>query len=615
MLQTKQDVDTFLNNLLQRNQKCVNQKYEQILRLLPEMSRVRLYFIRKVKEHNEAITKICQAKEFARQEAARLKTEKKRQEADERKRLKTEKKVQFSEKHQANIERNKRVKEIHDRIKQLERELKILLNQRSQFIEELDNGKFDGFSYIGLLIQIHNITKEIRDIKSDAQKELNSGFDIFSAQIRVDYSEENLKSSFHHYYYQRFGEDFLRKKILDECNENLKNNVLGLIAQIPDYIVQWEDDLSERLEEIGEESRFDDFKSYFINWHSEVLRYIEDNSTLLSEDKLLKDIALIVFSNMIYDDEDENVDYFIAISKLVSDKLGRNVRLSLYQEPRELNHANSYKFTTPLSEIVEQERKQKKEKRLYPSDDGVISILWSAVQFFNGYALIWHPSHVGSAKHKPYKIEDHRIKSSFNNISPLFINRLQPIIARSKKGNIQEIVKMPDFAECIGLLCQPSLAPDFDRMIGCMSATIPGITKEQLSKIVWTKEQKYLDFLCEKHLPNRRAYYMLEVKINSNQMSADEEGFLFVLKEAKDFVYLLYENSLPARASILFVARKDDYNESVRFIHEYFSSQIINKRELLSKHKVDAYRHGIIRYTHINHTTFGEWRRNLLVQL
>ena len=109
------------------------------------------------------------------------------------------------------------------------------------------------------------------------------------------------------------------------------------------------------------------------------------------------------------------------------------------------------------------------------------------------------------------------------------------------------------------------------------------------------------------HNDTDKLFYCIEKRINSNAIVVEEDAFFFSIKSNPVYTLLAFENTLPSRATILFTCRNDELNKAIDFIHDYFSSPEINKREKFLVKKLNLSEHGIIRYERVLHDSFSSW--------
>lgn len=246
-------------------------------------------------------------------------------------------------------------------------------------------------------------------------------------------------------------------------------------------------------------------------------------------------------------------------------------------------------------------------------------ISWKQVIFMNGYLLIFHPEHPdGQGKYKPFRYPCMESVKAFNHVSEYIFRKLPPIRVKYRDDVIIRIQpeSIPAIQEVIITLDSYSKTPS-TKVIGLKQDKFHALkqdsyTNEQAKKALKALKSDYLDYLSDRQLNTEKLYYCLERRINANLISVDEDAFLFSLKQTPTFTLLAFENTLPSRATILFVCANEKINETINFIHEYFSSPKMNKRERLIFEKLDLSEYGIINYTRVMHDSYSQWVKAIM---
>jgi len=244
------------------------------------------------------------------------------------------------------------------------------------------------------------------------------------------------------------------------------------------------------------------------------------------------------------------------------------------------------------------------------SNNGKFELSWKYVTFANGYIYLYHPLHQNSSHPLKYKMENSI--SAFNNIQSYFINRLTPISVQAKNGRIIKVLNIEDVEFCIQKLTAKYKNRNNRVISRIPKQKIEKLTQEQITNHIHTYKSKYLDWLCSKQLPNYQIYYCLEIKSNVNQQEKDEDAFIFTIQETKQMVTLVYENVLESRSSIVFKIRKNRLPNVIQEIHHFFSSNSLNKRELIMQGNVsNELLFSLNTYWRIMHTNFNSWKSKI----
>ena len=245
--------------------------------------------------------------------------------------------------------------------------------------------------------------------------------------------------------------------------------------------------------------------------------------------------------------------------------------------------------------------------------DGTILIPWKYVTFKNGGLLIDHPKlySAGGSK-QAYKYKCNQAQAAFNYIKKAFISKLPPIIAKSQRGIITEIINIGDIDICVTALETGVLPPKIK--IKSSKKTTFGATINYDDFISRRKAYKsvYLDYLAEHLYHDSTIYFSKECRVNSDNATTYEDAFIFRLANN----ILLYENVLDNRASVLFTIEDSQAEKCVEVINDYFSSHlIVNKREKIASDITQFLDSGIKDYKRIYHTTLYEWETELLAYI
>lgn len=91
-----------------------------------------------------------------------------------------------------------------------------------------------------------------------------------------------------------------------------------------------------------------------------------------------------------------------------------------------------------------------------------------------------------------------------------------------------------------------------------------------------------------------------------------ERAFIFSVKQGSHYV-LIWENVFDSRASHLFKCHENKYRNALQALYDYIASEkITNKREKLSRYRMDYFSNDVLSYIGcVNHTTPDEWERNI----
>ena len=242
------------------------------------------------------------------------------------------------------------------------------------------------------------------------------------------------------------------------------------------------------------------------------------------------------------------------------------------------------------------------------------TISWENVLFQNGYFLVFHPKHPdGQGKYKPFRVECPNSVKAFNHVKEYILKKLPPIEVIYEDGIIVgiETSYMSSMEDAIITLSKHTSAPII-KIEGQKESKFEhfrgnNFTNQEAKEALRLLKSQYLDYLSSVHNDADKLYYCIEKRINSNAIVVEEDTFFFSIKSNHLFTLLAFENTSPSRATILFTCKNDEIHKSIYFIHDYFSSPEINKREKFLVKKLNLLDYGIIRYERVLHENYSSW--------
>ena len=245
--------------------------------------------------------------------------------------------------------------------------------------------------------------------------------------------------------------------------------------------------------------------------------------------------------------------------------------------------------------------------------DGIVTIPWEYVTFHNHYFLIDHPRFYTSGGSKQaYKYICDKSQKAFNYIKKAFIKQLPPILVECQRGQIVKILNIGDIAICVTALETDTLPPKIKIQISKAKNKGISLTFEDYVRRKNEYKSTYLDYLAEQLYQESSIYYCKECRLNSSNVATYEDAFIFRISDNT----LLYENVLDKRSSVIFKIDPTKEDECTEAINAYFSSDIIvNKREKLATEMTLFLDSGIKDYKRIYHTSFNEWKTELLAYI
>jgi len=413
--------------------------------------------------------------------------------------------------------------------------------------------------------------------------------------------------------YIRYDKDFLIQKT-EKLSESFKNYVLELIDKMEFLYVEDTIDVFEFMKDQSCENYYDVIEKFIPFTENSIEEFIGLSSGINNLDaikKCLKTMVLYYNRYMYYNDKFD--DYYL---QKVIDIIKSSSKHNIAEKVEVIN------YLTKSSKIFAKKSNLEIDGSTFPSkitendiecpEDGEILIPWKFVKFMNGYFFIYHPKHVESCLHRPYRCDDINSKKAFNDISSVFVKKLPDIIANCKNGKITRLINIGNITECVNVL---------DRMTNRKyeNKTSEEIVKDEIKKrneldydsvmkIIKEKKSEYLDYLAANHIDRYKVCYCLEIRRNSNDIDFFEDAFIFIIGEYGNEYVVVYENSLESRASIVFYVDRSRINDATNGIHEFFASSTNNKRYQIQSSAVDLSEYGITKYERVIHDDINTWK-------
>ena len=243
-------------------------------------------------------------------------------------------------------------------------------------------------------------------------------------------------------------------------------------------------------------------------------------------------------------------------------------------------------------------------------DNGTFYLSWKYVTFTSKAIYLYHPNNPKSSHPFEYKTNDSN--SAFNSIKSYFINRLPPIYVEAKDMRIIKILDVQNIGNCIKKLTAKVFSDKQSKRTINSKALIPK-TKVLFSKeIADTYKSKYLDWLCLHQSDCYPIYYSVEVRTNSDLLNTNEDAFIFILTTGMKQITIIYENTNYSRSTLVFKIEKSKLNDAIKEIHEFFASDIMNKREQIANAQLNHPLFISNKFWRVLHTDFDNWKEKLI---
>lgn len=254
--------------------------------------------------------------------------------------------------------------------------------------------------------------------------------------------------------------------------------------------------------------------------------------------------------------------------------------------------------------------------KTYPSN-GAFHLPWDRVMFTEGRMYLTHPNSY-QTDIDAYEFIDARIHKSFRDIIDYIISKCPKFLVTCKDDTITGVTNFEEFAKMIPHLVKQSTFDDSDveltghRMIVPIAGNGYSLTEFRESKLI--KKSPYLSLLSKHHFGRNKIYYLLEKVVHeSSDISSNEYGYLFTYNGNRSCDISIYENvSDESRSSLVFFIRKGQFDKALKYISQFLSSTIENKRLKLAYGTIRLTDSSIISLKRIAHTNMNDWRDRIL---
>lgn len=240
---------------------------------------------------------------------------------------------------------------------------------------------------------------------------------------------------------------------------------------------------------------------------------------------------------------------------------------------------------------------------------------WNCVMFKHGHVIIYARSDL-NVKFKPKELRVPKSIESFNYIKKYLNERIPPVRCIIE-GQILKIIDPINFNEAIlqfeaatrqgviktgGIKTNINYSP-LPMSFGQALSKAKQMTPEEFKKY----KSKYIDFLVDLQSKNYKIIPCVErlAHINSD---TTEYSFMFTIECTSNVILIVHENVNPDRSTLLFLVKRENYDNTIREIYDFLQSPEINKRSSLREKSLDIKNAGVLRYRSINHDEIYSWK-------
>lgn len=289
-----------------------------------------------------------------------------------------------------------------------------------------------------------------------------------------------------------------------------------------------------------------------------------------------------------------------------------------FKECKSYSIEEYYSEDTDENNVVQETKKESNTNQITTEEkvaiDDIINdnqlpfyISWDNVLFRNGHILFASPYSKDGGKGKIISWKDSL--PDFELIKPALQKRVPAIKVKINNLDIVDVINFDEITSAIvSLRKQPSHKADV--IIRKPQLTVISKPKRmdasEVRSLPEIKSSFYLKKLCNLHLKDYPIFYCIETKNTFSGGASPEKAFVFCLKDTGSHLIIIYENTIESRSSYIFKINRGGFITTINKIHDFFSSNLENKREKLSVNSIE-FPKKVISYNRIIHNSFEQW--------
>ena len=239
---------------------------------------------------------------------------------------------------------------------------------------------------------------------------------------------------------------------------------------------------------------------------------------------------------------------------------------------------------------------------------------WNCVTFKQGYFIVTEPID-GNLRFKPETVSAPGVVESYNYLKDYLNDRLPPIhcSVETMKLTIYDTIRLNEVVEKLASISRQqriiTTNPVIRRLAPTQMSFSQALSKaQQMTPDEFRKyKSKYIDHLVKLQSEKYKIIPCAE-RMAYSDSDIIEYAFIFTVEGYSDNILIIHENVNPARATLLFVVKKNKYERAIRAIYDFLQSPEINKRSSLRDKTVDIEEANIRRYRSINHDFLLSWQ-------
>lgn len=235
---------------------------------------------------------------------------------------------------------------------------------------------------------------------------------------------------------------------------------------------------------------------------------------------------------------------------------------------------------------------------------------WKDMRFCNGYI------EVDDYKSKrTYKLDIQNSREQFNEVKMYFMVNYESVFFEIKEEKVIIVgdINLNNLLAEMLLHRLSSFVPDITAMPRYKKKYLYLMNNKDIRNYVSKLKSIFIEYLCNIQLNNFRIQYTPESRISYSQDNwAEEDDFIFTIKNNYRHIVVVVENTLDARSSIVFFIHNKKYKAGIKAICAFLKSSKPNKREFIAQNQLTFEESsGILGVSRIYHTQFKEWKREI----
>lgn len=249
------------------------------------------------------------------------------------------------------------------------------------------------------------------------------------------------------------------------------------------------------------------------------------------------------------------------------------------------------------------------------SADSVFALPWTNVVFMEGKMILTHPDTSKWATTIPYIFRHPNLHVSFKDIMGYIQSYCPRFIVAAKDGAIRSVLNFQEFNKMIPHLVEYSEFNESEMDVIERKPTVGSeLSLESFKESKAIKKSPYLSLLSKHQSRNYKIHYLLEQAVHKSSKSInDEHGYLFTFDHCRGYLVLVFENtSDESRCSIVFYVKLGLFDQALKYIYRFLSSDLENKRQRIAMGTLKIRDSSILEMKRVSHTNLNEWRSKIL---